>query len=96
MESFDYLHIAVGTCRLGKYNIGDIVEISSDGYDQGIHELHVECFGEVVDFKDGLLSVIIYGEDKAKQYHPCFWYVSDGENYVDWRSEKAEIDIGYC
>ena len=96
MDTFDYLHIAIGSCRYGKFKVGDIVEISSEGYIQGIHEFHVDCFGEVTKIQNGLLSVIIYGEDTEKEYHPCYWYISNKENYRDWKEEQEEINMSYC
>ena len=64
--NFDYLHISIGSCKYGKYKKGDMVEISPEGYDASIHELHEECFGKVTEYKNGVLSVILVGEDKPK------------------------------
>jgi len=96
MDDFDYIHISIGSCKHGKFKKGDMVEISPEGYGQGLHEYHDECFGEVIEFKNGLLSVIIYGEEKEKQYHPCFWTKSDKDSYLDWQDEKHELHSSYC
>jgi len=95
-DNLDYLHISLGSCRYGKFKKGDIVEISPDGYVHNIHEYHEECFGEVIEFKNGILSVILYGEDKAQEYHPCYWLKSDRISFKEWQVEKKEIFITYC
>ena len=38
--SFDYLHISLGSCKYGKYRVGNLVEISPECYDAGINEYH--------------------------------------------------------
>ena len=94
MEDFDYLHIGLGLCRFGKFKKGDLVEISPEGYNQGIHEQFEDCFGTVEKFENGILTVSI--ENYIKDFHPCYWVVSDQQSYMDWLEEKRELEVGYA
>lgn len=97
-NNFDYLHISIGSCRYGKYKVGDMVEISPEGYDANIQEFHEECFGKVTKYKNGILSVILVGEDKPIQFHPCYWINSDRASFKAWQKEKKElfIEFNFC
>ncbi len=94
--TFDYLHISLGSCKYGRYKVGDIVEISPDGYAANIHEYHADCFAKVIKFKNGLLSVILEGENKVIDFHPCYWIKSDKISFKAWQEEKKEMFITYC
>lgn len=88
-----YLHITLGACQYYPFKKGQIVEISDEGYQQGIHEFNVDCFGIVEDFSLGILHVKVFEREKTLAYHPCYWIPATKASHEAWKCERKQLDM---
>ena len=67
------VHLSLGSCRYAGFNPGDVVELSQSGWGAGLAVNYAYTFGKVVQFENGILSVLREGMSSPQEFHPCFW-----------------------
>lgn len=69
----DPVHLTLGSCRYARFRVGNTVELSYWGWDAGLAVNYAYTIGRVIQFKNGILTILRDGMDRPQDFHPCFW-----------------------
>ena len=86
-------HLSLGSCRYADFKAGDLVELSIYGWDAGLAVNYAYTFGRVVNFSEGILTVLREGTKRAQSFHPCYWLQTTKEEVDELREEQRNIGM---